>query len=102
MTFPEWIEEEKLQAFRLLAKKSNSGLTSYIARALKWEEERSKSLSERESPNEIAIMAANGKKTAIVLTSIDVRKMNNLDLQGKAPLFSGSPLIFLEFPKVDK
>ena len=48
-------------------------------------------------------MAANGKKTAIVLTSnIDVRKMNNLDLQGKAPFFSGSPLTVLEFPKVDK
>lgn len=85
-----------------MAKKSNAGLTSYIARALKWEEEKSKSSSERESSNEIAIMAANGKKTTIVLTSIDVRKMNNLDLQGQAPLFSGSPLIFLEFPKVDK
>jgi len=85
-----------------LAKKSDSGLTRYIARALKWEEEKSKSSSERESSNEITIMAANGKKTAIVLTSIDVRKLNNLDLQGEAPLFSGSPLIFLEFPKVDK
>jgi len=86
LTFPEWIEEEKLQAFRLLAKKSNSGLTSYIARALKWEEEKSKSSSERESSNEIAVMAANGKKTAIVLTSIDVRKMNYHDLQGEASL----------------
>jgi len=87
-----------------LAKKSSSGLTNYIAKALKWEEEKSKSssLSERESSNEIAIKAANGKKTAIVLTSIDVRKMNNLDLLDEAPLFSGSPLIFLEFPKVDK
>lgn len=47
-------------------------------------------------------MAANGKKTAIVLTSIDVRKLNNLDLQGEAPLFSGSRFIFLEFLKVDK
>lgn len=67
-----------------------------------WEEEKSKSSSERECSNEIAIMAASGKKTTIVLTSLDVRKMNNLDLQGEAPLFSGSLLIFLEFPKVDK
>jgi len=47
-------------------------------------------------------MAASGKKTAIVLTSLDVHKMNNLDLQGEAPLFSGLRFIFLEFLKVDK
>jgi len=36
-----------------LAKKSNSSLTSYIVKALMWEEEKNKSSSERECSNEI-------------------------------------------------
>ena len=99
--FPEWVEEENLQAFRGATKSSCKVLTGYIIRALKWEEEKGTESLEMESANEIKMKVSNGKYTSIVLASIDVQKINNIELMVEAPSFNGSGLIFLDFPKVN-
>lgn len=79
-------------------------LTNYIARALKWEEERAKesTVQMKESPNELKITRPDGKQMSIILSSLDAQKMNNTEIMTEAPNFKGSPLIFLELPKVKR
>lgn len=73
-------------------------LKSYVQRALKWEEEKDLSTL---SSNELQVSGqSSGMTVSIVFTSIDVQKINNLSLTSEAPRFLGSPLIFLELPKV--
>ena len=76
-------------------------MTSYVGRALRWEEEKNNKTELKKSANEMKIKGENGKDTAVILTSIDVQKKNNVDIVQEAPLFNGSPSIFMEFPKVN-
>ena len=54
----------------------------------------------QESANEFQVHLANGKRISIFLSSIDVQKLNNSSLMNETSKFAGSPLIFLDLPKV--
>lgn len=56
--------------------------------------------STQESSSEVQIITPSGKKSSIFLSCIDVQIMNNTSLMEETPSFTGSPLIFLNFPKV--
>lgn len=101
--FSEWVEEDKLQAFRgqERGKRMSDALKGYIARALKWEEEEKtvEGFRSQESANELHVHSSNGKRMSIFLFPIDVQRMNNSSLVKETSKFVGSPLIFLDLPK---
>ena len=74
----------------------------YISQALKWEEAENKDSQSTVNANEFRVAVPAGIISSVVFTSIDVRKMNCITLAAEVHSFAGSPLVFLDVPKVNK
>ena len=95
-----WAEEDKLQAFRGQVK--SPSLKSYVSRALQWEKEVSRNGSSDDNSNKLKIAGPREATSSVAFVAIEMRKMNNIFLTSAVHTFTGSPLVFLDVPKVDE